>query len=38
MWLSSIGYELPVTTDANQSLERIGAQLVMMEETVARRN
>jgi hypothetical protein len=29
-----MGYELLVTGEANQSLERIGEQLVMMERTV----
>ncbi len=34
IWLSSMGYELLITAEANQSLERIGEQLVMMERTV----
>ena len=29
-----MGYELLITAEANQSLERIGEQLVMMERTV----
>ena len=33
MWLSSMGYELLITAEANQSLERTGEQLVMMERT-----
>ena len=34
MWLSSMGYELLITAEANQSLERIGEQRAMMEQTV----